>query len=164
MYASAHVCVCVCVCVCMHAWCMNVHMSVYCVCVCVCCALCCSMHRAKEHYVKIPYFFNQMLRLLFFFLLLIFGQLLFEGGVYFFGKLVGINHDWIRTIQWQLLDAVSSKCSLLVLLSVVETSRTTQAAQTVAYWPSFMYVCICCILAAAIIQGWCLFRSELPTV
>ena len=96
-----HMCVCVrmCVYVCMMYECAHVCLLCVCVCVCVCCALCCSMHRAKEHYVKIPYFFNQMLQLLFFFLLLIFVQLLFEGGVYLFGKLVGINHNWIRTIQ-----------------------------------------------------------------
>ena len=51
--------------------------------------------------------------------------------VYFFGKPTDINDSWIRYIwamQWWLLDAVSSKHSLSVLLSAVETSHTTHTA------------------------------------
>ena len=49
--------------------------------------------------------------------LLVFVRLLFEGSVYFVGKSEYI-YCWIRyvrAIQWRLLDAVSSKWSLLVL-------------------------------------------------
>ena len=75
MYECAHVClVCVCVCVCV----------VHCVAVCVGSRYRISLTRCRT------YSFS---------LLLIFVQLLFEGGVYLFGKLVGINHDWIRYIQ-----------------------------------------------------------------
>ena len=43
---------------------------------------------------EIPYFFDQTPWLLLF-SLIIFVQLLFEGGVYFFGKLADINDGWI---------------------------------------------------------------------
>ena len=47
-----------------------------------------------------------------------------------------------QAIQWRLLEAVSGKCSLSVLLSVVETSRTTQTALVLAWWPSSEIICI----------------------
>ena len=75
--------------------------------------------------LTVPYFFNQTPQLLFF-SLLVFLRLLFEGGVYFFGKLADINDGWIRyvqAIQRRLLDAVSSMRSLSVLLSSVETHK-----------------------------------------
>ena len=49
-----------------------------------------------------------------------------------------------------MLDAVSSKCSLSVLLSAVETSLT--------------YVRVPCIVAVDTIGGWRLFSSELLIV
>ena len=55
----------------------------------------------------------------YYFLLLVSVWLLFEGNYYFFGKLADINNSWIgyvRAIQWQPLDAVSSTCCLSVLL------------------------------------------------
>ena len=71
---------------------------------------------------------------------IIWGWLLFEGGIYFFGKPAHINNGWmgyVRVIQWQLLDAVSSsKCSLSVLVWAVETSRT------LACWSSSEINCI----------------------
>ena len=79
---------------------MNVHMSVYCVCVCVCVVRCVAVCIGPRNtMLKYHISSTRCCGYSFFFLLLIFGQLLFEGGVYFFGKLVGINHDWIRTIQ-----------------------------------------------------------------
>ena len=95
----------------------------------------------------IPYFFDQTLRLLFI-LLLVFLQLLFEGGIYFFGKPVDINDGRRRYAQviWQRrLDSVSGLHSLSVLLSAVETSRTTQTALALAWWPSLesIHTCVC---------------------
>ena len=58
-----------------------------------------------------------------------FAWLLFEGGVYFFGKPWDVNDTWISYVQlrqWWLLDAVSSMHSLSVLLSAVGTTHTTQ--------------------------------------
>ena len=85
----------------------------------------------------------------FFFSLHVFVRLLFEGGVYFFGKPTDINVGWIGyvgAIQLQLLDAVSSKCSLSVLMSAMETSCTTQTALAPAWWPSSEVICtrVCC--------------------
>ena len=103
------------------------------------------------------YFFDQAPWLLFFFLLLtgIWGRLLFEGGIYFFGKPADINNSWLRYIQvrqWQLLDAVSSMCSLSVLLS--SANLVTVIICTREHLPY--------ILAAATIRGRRLFHSELP--
>ena len=107
----------------------------------------------------------------FFFSLLIFVPLLFEGSVCFFGKLTDINNDWIgyvQAIQWWLLDAVNSMHSLSVLLPAVETSHTTQIVLALASWPLSEINCICvhamCILATATIHGWHLFCSEFPIV
>ena len=53
-------------------------------------------------------------------------------GDYFFGKPADFNDGWIRyvqAIQWRPLDADSSKCSHSVLLSAMETSRTTRTQQ-----------------------------------
>ena len=74
---------------------------------------------------QVLYFFNQMAWLLFFFSLLTFQQL--QGQCLFFLKPTD-NDCWIRftqAIQRRLLDPVSSWCSLLVVLSVMEMSRTT---------------------------------------
>ena len=49
-------------------------------------------------------------------------RLLFEGGIYFFGKPADINNGWIRYVQVRLVDAVSS--SLLVLLLAMGTTHT----------------------------------------
>ena len=78
------------------------------------------------------YFFNQTPWLLFF-SLLFFLWLLFKGGIYFFRKPADINDGWIRyvrviMIQQRLLDTISSKHCLSVLLSAMETSRTTRKA------------------------------------
>ena len=139
-------------------------------------------------------FFDQTPQLLLFFTARLV-RLLFEGGVYVFGKPTDINNCWIRyvrAIQWWLL-GVGSKHSLSVLLSTVETSRHSYYSRVViierkivrllfeggdylrvaynTYSPSaspmtvfrkkFVYVCT---VAAATIQGWCLFRSELQIV
>ena len=49
---------------------------------------------------QVPYLFNLMLWLFFFFFLLhVSVWLLFEGGVYFFGKPADINDSWIRYIR-----------------------------------------------------------------
>ena len=116
----------------------------------------------------VPYFFDQTLRLLFI-SLHVSVWLLFEGSVYFFGKPADINTGtirYLRAIRWQLLDAVSSKCSLYVLLSGVETSHTTRTALTLDWWLSSEIVCVRVlrIVAAATIRGWHLFRSELLIV
>ena len=91
-----------------------------------------------------------------------------EGGVYFFGKLTDIKDGWIRyirAIQWWLLDAVSSLHSLSVLLSAMETSRTTRIALVLAWWPSSEIIRTRLhVLAMATIGGRCLFHSELPIV
>ena len=65
--------------------------------------------------------------------------LLFEGGIYFFEKPGDIQDSWIRYLRvrrWWLLDAVSSTCSLSVLLSAVEMTRTTQIALALVWWLS----------------------------
>ena len=92
------------------------------------CALCILNTRLSH----IPYFFDQTPCLLcfFFFLLHVFVQLLFEGGVCLFGKPAYTKDTWImymymQAIQWRLLD-VSSKHSLSVLIYPVETSCTTR--------------------------------------
>ena len=63
---------------------MHVHAFLW-ECVCVC------MH------VFVPYFFDQMPRLLHIFsLMYILVQQLFDSGVYFVGRPADINDDWIR--------------------------------------------------------------------
>ena len=126
---------------------------------------------------EIPYFFDQMPRLLCILLLVlcsyysrvatIRGWLLFKGSIYFFGKPGDINDGWIRCIQvrrWRLLDTVSSMHSLSVLLSAVGTTHTTQTVLPLAWWPSseiiHTRVCMLCLLAAATIQGRSFFRSR----
>ena len=55
-------------------------------------------------------------------------RLLFEGGVYFFGKPGYINEGWIRYNHVgvsEMVMVVSSTCSLSVLLSAVGMTRTT---------------------------------------
>ena len=86
-----------------------------------------------------------------------FVRLLYEGSVYFFGKPRDINDGWIRCIwvrQWQLLDTVSSTCSLSLLLSAVGTTCTTQTVLALARWWSSEIICTCVhvlrVLAAAI--------------
>lgn len=96
----------------------------------------------------IPYLFDQMPRT-FFFLLLVFVQLLFEGGIQVFGKPTDVNDGWIRyiqAIQQQLLDIVSSTCSLSVPLSAMVISRTTPTALALVWYShqkSFSYVWVC---------------------
>ena len=55
-------------------------------------------------------------------------RLLFEGGVYLvFDKPAHIQDGWIKYVRARLLEAVSStERSLSILLSAVETSRTTR--------------------------------------
>ena len=93
--------------------------------------------------------------------------LLFEGGVYFFGKPGDINDSWIRYVRvrrWQLLDAVSSTRSLSVLLLAVAMTRTTQTVLALAWWLLSEIICICvcvpCLLATATIRGQRLFCSR----
>ena len=78
----------------------------------------------------------------------IWGQLLFKGGIYFFGKSAGINDGWImyiRAIQWWYARAVSSKHNLSVLLSAMEMSCTTQTALALAWWSLSEIICIWCL-------------------
>ena len=56
------------------------------------------------------------------------GYYIHEGGVFFFGKPADINGGrtkYVQAIKGQMLDTVSSTRSLPVLLSAMETSRTT---------------------------------------
>ena len=80
-------------------------------------------------------------------------------------KPTDINNGWIRyvqAIQWWILDAVNSTWSISVLLSAVETSRTTQTIPvTVTRNYLLMRVCATYILPVATIQGSILFYSEL---
>ena len=95
------------------------------------------------------YFFNQMPQLLFI-LLHVFVRLLFEGGVYFFGKPSDTNNSWIRyiqTIQWRLLDTVISKRSLSVLLSAMENdsyNTNNPSASPVIVVRNYLHVCATC--------------------
>ena len=71
----------------------------------------------RNQKLLLPYFFDQTL------------WLLFKGGIYFLGNPTDINDSSIRhvrAIQLRLLGTVSSTHSLSVLLSAVETSRTTK--------------------------------------
>ena len=74
-------------------------------------------------------------------------RLLFEGSVYFFGKPTDINNGWIRyvrVIQWWLLDAVSCKLSLSVLLPAVEMSHTTRTCSSpMTVIRSYSHTCVC---------------------
>ena len=88
--------------------------------------------------------------------------LLFEGCVYFFGKSAHTNNDWIRYVQWRLLDAVSSKRVQPLSPAVSrEKSHTTRTALV-------LVICICArvqnIVAAAAIWGQFLVCSELLIV
>ena len=93
-----------------------------------------------------------------------FVRLLFEGGVYFFGK---PDDGWIglvRVRRWWLLDAVSSMRSLSVLLSAVERTRTTQTVLVLAWWPLSAIihtrVHVQRLLVTGTIRGRRLFRSR----
>ena len=95
-----------------------------------------------------------------------------QGRHLFLWKAHDINYSWIRelkclvwgvrTIQWRLLDAVigTSNLSLSVLLSAVETSRTTLM---LARWPSsettHIGVHVPHIPAAATVKGQRLFKE-----
>ena len=75
---------------------------------------------------------------------------------------------YVRVIQWWMLDAVSSKHSLSVLLSAVETNHTTQTALVLACWPShklIAYVCRVLFLSELLIVWllivWLLFEGSL---
>ena len=60
--------------------------------------------------------------------------ILFEGGVFI--SLEARRHQrWLDKVRTRepLLDAVSSTCSLSVLLSAVETTRTTQIALSLVW-------------------------------
>ena len=67
--------------------------------------------------------------------------LLFEGGVYFFGKSGDINDSWIRykvrtSETVMVARCYPSTCSLSVLLSAVGTTHTTQTVLALAWLPS----------------------------
>ena len=73
-----------------------------------------------------------------------FVRLVFEGGVYFFGKPGDINNGWIRYVRvrrWRLLNTVSSTYSLSGLLSAVEMTCTTQTVIALVWWPSSEIIC-----------------------
>ena len=93
-----------------------------------------------------------------------FVRLLFEGGIYFFGKPGDIKDSWIRYIQmrrWRLLDTVSSARNFSVLLLAVGTTQTVLVL-ALAWWPSSEIICtrahVLRLLAAAKIWGRCIFR------
>ena len=126
-----------------------------------------------------PLFFLSFFFFFFFFFFFSFFFLFFFGRTLWYGcysraafisleKPANINNGWIRhiqAIQWQLLDAVSSKDSIWVLLSAMDTSRTTRTALALAQWLSTEIICINAhIVAVSTIWGWCLFRSELLIV
>ena len=121
---------------------------------------------------RIPYFFNQTPQLLFILLLVLYGYYLrtatIRGWRLFLWKAQRqrqLDKVW-RVRRWRLLDAVSSMHSLSALLSAVETTHTRQTVLALAWRPSSeiictrVRVCVLRLLAAATIQGWCLFRSR----
>ena len=90
------------------------------------------------------------------------GWLLFEGGVYSFGKAGDINNGWIRYIrlrQWRLLDAVSSTRNLSLLLSAVRTTCTTQTVLVLAWWQlrEIICTCVCHIYWLQLLFGGCIY-------
>ena len=94
-----------------------------------------------------------------------------QGRRLFLSKPADISNSLIRNVRvswWWLLDAVSSKCSLSILLSAMEMTRTTRIALALAC--SLFSEIICTrvhmphILATATIWRGHLFRSELPLV
>ena len=113
-------------------------------------------------------FFNQTLQLLFI-LLHVFVRLLFEGGVYFFGKPPNTNNSWIRyiqTIQWRLLDTVISKRSLSVLLSAMENdsyNTNSPSASPVIVIRNYLHVCAT-YSSHGFYWAQCLFCSKLRIV
>ena len=106
----------------------------------------------------------------YFFLLLVFVWLLFEGDVHILGKAADGNDSWIRytrVIQWRLLDTVSCTHSLAVLLSAVETRCTTQTALWLLSEMICVHVCVCAAytshgyyLRAVTLQVWRLFKER----
>ena len=84
---------------------------------------------------------------------------------FFFGKPRDINDGWIRYIRvrW-LLDTVSSKRSLSVLLSALGMTCATQTVLALVWWPLSETIRTCVhvphFLAVATIRGWCLFHSR----
>lgn len=109
-----------------------------------------------------------------FFLLLVFVWLLFKGSICFFEKPADTNNGWtryVRVMQWQLLNTISSTRSFSVMLSALERDFTTRtgsaslltvtltccecAAYTVAFISLRTSEC------AATIQGWHLFEEIL---
>ena len=79
-------------------------------CIMACCTHGACWHTASTHFLRnhimwmhvgiqqILYFFNHTQRLLFL-SLLVFVQLLFKGGVYFFSKPADIKNNWIRNVR-----------------------------------------------------------------
>ena len=65
-----------------------------------------------------------------------------------------------QAIQWRLLEAVSGKRSLSVLLSVMETSRTTQTVLVLAWWPSSEIICIRACVCSAYTGSSCGYYSR----
>ena len=131
------------------------------VCVCV----------TVEFTSAIPYFFDQTPQLLFISLFVLCDCILFEGGIYFFGKpadiasfpgSLGIRYRRVR--RWRLLDTVSSARSPSVMLLAMEMTHTTRIALALAWWPSSesirTHVCMLHILAAATIRGRQLFEGS----
>ena len=114
--------------------------------------------------IQVLYFFDQTPQLLFISLLVL-------CGYYSRAAFISLESPetstmgWIRYVRWWwLLDAVSSTCSLSLLLSAVGTTRTTQTVLALAWWPSSEIirtrVRMPHLLAAATIRGWRLFRSR----
>ena len=104
----------------------------------------CPSHSAGSVMWHILYFFDQTL------------WLLFEGGVYFFGKPGDINNAWIGYVQvWQrqLLDVASSTHILSVLLSAVGMTRTAPVLALVWWLSKIIHMRgrILCLLAMATI-------------
>lgn len=99
---------------------------------------------------------------------------LFKGSICFFEKPADTNNGWtryVRVMQWQLLNTISSTRSFSVMLSAVErdfTIRTGSASlltvaltccECAAYTVAF--ISLRTSECAAIIQGWHLFEEIL---
>ena len=82
------------------------------------------------------------------FLLHVLVWLLFEGGIYFFGKSADVQRwlDKVHRYSDNYCTTITSKHSLSVLLLAVETSHISQTALALAWWPPSkinLHMCVC---------------------
>ena len=101
--------------------------------------------------LEISYFFNRRhgyyIFLLHIFFVWLRGRLLFQGGVYFFGKPADTD-GWIGNVRVIGDDSntVSSKHCLSVLLSTMEMGCTTPTALVLVQWSiirNYLHMCAC---------------------